>query len=85
MSEEAASVQRKTLKELQNAWRTFAQDQFKRLQESLEAKYEESRAGSRFLHRAATFSAKKYYKHEILSLHVEVLEPQNKVQIMQVK
>ena len=37
MSEKAANVQRKTLKDLQKAWRTVAQDRFKRLQESLAA------------------------------------------------
>jgi len=37
MSEKAANVQRKTLKQLQKAWRTVAQDHFKRLQESLAA------------------------------------------------
>jgi len=37
MSEKAANVQRETLKDLQKAWRTIAQDHFKRLQESLSA------------------------------------------------
>jgi len=35
MSEKAANVQMKTLKDLQKAWRTIAQDHFKRLQEIL--------------------------------------------------
>jgi len=34
MSEKAENVQRKTLKDLQKAWRTIDQDHFKRLQES---------------------------------------------------
>jgi len=34
MSEKAANVQRNTLKDLQKAWRTTAQDHLKRLQES---------------------------------------------------
>ena len=33
MSEKVANVQRKTLKDLQKAWRTIAQHHFKRLQE----------------------------------------------------
>ena len=33
----AANVQRKTLEDLQKAWRTIAQDHFKRLQKSLAA------------------------------------------------
>lgn len=37
MSEKRANVQRKTLQEFQKAWRTIAQGQFKRLQESLAA------------------------------------------------
>jgi len=35
LSEKAANVQRKTLKDLQKVWRTIAQDHFERLQESL--------------------------------------------------
>ena len=37
MSEKAADVQRKTMKDLQKSWRTIAQDHFKRLQQSLAA------------------------------------------------
>jgi len=37
MSSKAANVQIKTLKDLQKAWRTIAQDHFKRLEESLRA------------------------------------------------
>ena len=37
MSEKAENVQRKTLKDIQKAWRTIAQDHFKRLQQSLAA------------------------------------------------
>ena len=37
MSEKAENVHRKTLKDLQKAWRTIAQDHFKRLQESMAA------------------------------------------------
>ena len=37
MSEKAANVQIKTLKDPQKAWKTIAQDHFKRLQQSLGA------------------------------------------------
>jgi len=37
VSKKAANVQRKTLKDLEKAWRTITQDHFKRLQESLAA------------------------------------------------
>jgi len=37
MSEKVASVQRKTLKDLQKVWRTHAQDLLKRTQQSLAA------------------------------------------------
>ena len=43
---ELKSGQRKTLKDLQNVWRTIAQDHFKRLQES----HKEMRAGSGLLY-----------------------------------
>lgn len=35
MSEKEAKIQRKTLKDLQKAWKTIVQDHFKRLPESL--------------------------------------------------
>jgi len=37
MSEKAADVQRNSLEDLRKAWRTFAQDNFKRSQEGLAA------------------------------------------------